>query len=396
MIGEHIRMALRNFRANKMRTALSFCGILIGVSAVITITSLGKSASVDILGEFGDAGLDIIMIDGGWGNARAQRTFSIDLSERLRGGIGEISFATPVYETGVLVKSPYREESYSLRAVSPQFQHVFHLTVGAGRFFSPFGGDRRFPGIMVGSTVAQRLFPTGGAVGSTVRIVIAGTSHHLQVIGVLSPRDNTMGMSFNDAVFIDINYLSARIMRLNLVSSLYVSVRDASTTVAAQERIRTFLTRETSDPSSFWVDSPASMTKAVREITTTLNLALAGIAAISLLVGGIGIMNIMLVSVTERTREIGIRKALGAPASAIRMQFLIESSALTLIGAGFGSGVGFGVARLITPLLDLPFVPDWRAFFLAQGISVVIGVFFGWYPAVRAARLDPIVALSHE
>ena len=188
----------------------------------------------------------------------------------------------------------------------------------------------------------------------------------------------------------------AKIGKVEVITSFFLKARDPADAAGVSDQVKAYLGEKITEPQGFYVESPSSLSKMFDKVTGTLNLVLAGIAAISLLVGGIGIMNIMLVSVTERTREIGIRKALGAPARMIRQQFLTESAALTVLGGIQGALIGFGLGKLVTHLLGWPFSPDIRAFVLAIGFSIAIGLFFGIYPAIRASRLNPIEALSHE
>lgn len=396
MFLENVRMAFRNFVSNKLRTCLSLLGIVIGVSSVILITTLGKSATADIQGEISGSGMDVIMLYGGWGKARSKKLFQPELSSRLCEEIDGLKHATALLEDSALVRSEFHQGSVALNAVEPSYREVFHIEMAAGRFLDSYDASRRSPTAVLGNQLARRLFPTGGAVGSGIKLLFDGKARQLKVVGVLKKRDSLMGTDFNNVLLTNLSYLSSRVRKVETVNSFYLQAEDSKRTIAVSEAVDSFLFRQLQDRDSYWVDSPSSLNEMYKEISNTLSMVLGGIAAISLLVGGIGIMNIMLVSVTERTREIGIRKALGARAGMIRSQFLIESASLTLIGGCIGAVGGYALGKLVTSMMEWNFVPDYRALLIALSFSVLIGVFFGIYPAIRASKLDPIEALSRE
>ena len=396
MFGENIKLALKNFVTNKMRTLLSLLGIMIGVSSVILITTLGNSATSNIKSEIASGGMDLIMVYGGWGNARSRSVFHPGLGEELTEALPSISASTPNYQTGAMVKSSSKSAGFSVSCVSPDYPRVFNIEMAAGRFLSWSESRTKYPGLVLGNKTAEQLFPCGGAVGSPLKLIIGKTAYQFTVTGVMKKKDASMGAEFNNAILMDLNYYRSRIAKLETVESFFLKAADSSIAVKANNDVKAWLEGKIQEPDAFWVDSPSSISDMFSKVTRTLNLVLAAIAGISLLVGGIGIMNIMLVSVTERTREIGIRKALGARAMVIRGQFLTESAVLTLIGGIFGVLTGIGLGKLVTGILNWTFSPVPSAIALALGFSAVIGVFFGLYPAVRASKLDPIQALSHE
>jgi putative ABC transport system permease protein len=205
-----------------------------------------------------------------------------------------------------------------------------------------------------------------------------------------------MGMDFDAAVFIPFETFRARLRRTDRVQRYLAVVSPGQESLAVSEALKDFLSARTGNPDSYRVMSPASLAAMLTGITSTLNIFLTGVAAISLLVGGVGIMNIMLVSVTERTKEIGIRKALGASSRRIMEQFLIEAVALTLAGGTIGVGVGVGLSAVATAAFSWEFSLSPSSIFVALGFSSLVGLFFGWYPAARAARLDPVAALMYE
>jgi len=396
MFFEYIKLALKNFITNKMRTVLSLLGIMIGVSSVILITTLGNSATSNIKNEIASGGMDLIMIYGGWGNARSRKVFHPGLGDELTDALESIITSTPNHQSQGLAKSPYKTSGFGINCVSPSYAEVFNIDMAAGRFISKEDSDFKYPGIVLGNKTAQTLFPAGGSVGSPLKLIIGESAYQFTVIGVMKKKDANMGSSFNDTILMDLSYYRSRIARVETVESFFLKAENAAIAAKASEDVKQYLSMRTSEKDAFWVESPSSISKMFSKVTKTLNLVLAAIAGISLLVGGIGIMNIMLVSVTERTREIGVRKALGAPAAVIRGQFLTESAVLTLIGGILGVLLGSGLGKLITFFMKWSFSPVISAYALALGFSAVIGVFFGLYPAIRASKLDPIQALSHE
>lgn len=396
MFVENIKLALKNFVTNKMRTILSLLGIMIGVSSVILITTLGNSATSNIKKDIASGGMDLVMIYGGWGNARSRSVFHPGLGDELVAELDTVADCTPNLQSSALAKSPYKTSGFDLNCISPSYAEVFNIEMGAGRFFSEEDSTVKFPGLVLGNKTAQTLFPAGGAVGSPLKLIMGKTAYQFTIIGVMKKKDSNMGSSFNDVILMDLNYYRSRIAKVEIVPSFFLKAVSTAAAPQANTDVKEFLNSKTSEKDAFWVESPSSISKMFGKVTKTLNMVLAAIAGISLLVGGIGIMNIMLVSVTERTREIGIRKALGAPAMVIRGQFLTESAVLTLIGGVLGVFIGSGLGKLVTYFMKWTFSPVMPAYGLALGFSAVIGVFFGLYPAIKASKLDPIQALSHE
>ena len=396
MFGENIKLALKNFINNKMRTILSLLGIMIGVSSVIMITTLGNSATSNIKNEIASGGMDLIMIYGGWGSARSKEVFHPGLGEEIVEALPGVVDSTPNFHSGALAKSRHKTASFSLNCISPSYKNVFNIEMAAGRFFTEADSIHKYPGVVLGNKTAQTLFPTGGSVGSSLKLIIGKTAYQFTVLGVMKKKDSNMGGDFDNVILMDLNFYKSRIERVSTIDSFFLKAIDPETAAQVNFEVQEYLSSRITEKDAFWVDSPSSISEMFNEVTRTLNLVLSCIAGISLLVGGIGIMNIMLVSVTERTREIGIRKALGAPPGAIGGQFLTESVVLTLIGGVLGVLLGTGTGKVATYILSWSFSPVPTAYFLSLGFSAVIGIFFGLYPAIRASKLDPIQALNRE
>lgn len=396
MFFENVKMALSSFLTNKLRTLLSLLGIVIGVSSVIIITTLGSSATADIKEEIAGAGLNMITVYGGWGSDEDAKQFTVDLAKELEENIQGVLSSTPVRTTGAMVYTRFVQENTRVNAAFYAFSEQFDYHPVSGRWISAEDMTQRRRVVVLGNEMGKRLFPYGGGVGSTIRILLSdGSSMAFEVIGVMEEKDSG-SMDLNRNIYIPFDTFDAQIEPIDRIESINIQTSDPAQAVLVAQRIEGYLAQKMTSPRAFYVSSPSSVADMFKEVTNTLNLVLGGIAAISLLVGGIGIMNIMLVSVTERTREIGIRKALGATRRAILGQFLIESTALTMIGGLLGAILGAAIGKLVTSILEWTYSPDPRAFVISLSFAVVVGVFFGIYPASRAARLDPIGALSYE
>ena len=280
--------------------------------------------------------------------------------------------------------------------VQASFPGIYSYQSASGSFLSEEDGQKRRSVVVLGAEVAAVLFPDGGALDQYVRIYRKGVARSFKVIGVMKEKTGTMGLDFDGSAYVPFETYSARLERLENVQRYAMGTATGADVLEVAGRVEKFFTRLTGNTDSFRVMSPSTIAEMFTNVTRTLNLFLTGVAAISLVVGGIGIMNIMLVSVAERTREIGIRKALGAAPRAIRGQFLTEAVTLTLVGGLAGMALGTALSFLATALLKWSFAPQAASYALAVACSSAVGIFFGLYPAARAARLQPVEALSFE
>jgi ABC-type antimicrobial peptide transport system permease subunit len=397
MLFEHMKLAWKDFGTNKLRTFLSILGIVIGVASVITITTLGGSATASIHEEVKEAGMNVMVVFPGRDSDReVRRLFTQELGERIEDEVEGIDTVLPINSGTFLIR--HGKESYesTVYAVDERFPSTFDYEVDRGRFIQPEENERRRSVAVLGSEIAAELFPDGDAVGSYVRIFREGVARSFTVVGVMKTRTETMRLDFDTAVYVPYETYTQRVQKLDEVQTYYVKADDGADVLETADRVEELFLDVTQNEDSYRVMSPMTMVEMYTDITETLNLFLTGVAAISLIVGGIGIMNIMLVSVAERTREIGIRKALGAAPKAIRGQFLIEAVILTFLGGCIGMAMGTGLSFLGTTILGWAFTPRFWAYALAVVFSSGIGMFFGLYPAVRASRLNPIEALSYE
>lgn len=394
MFLENLKLALSSMANNKMRTFLSLLGIVIGVGSVVAILNLGQSATASINESMEIGGINMVKIMPS-SNSRYSSIFDESFGDTLMQNVADIDKVLPMVSSVANIRNGQEiKSSISIQGVTSDYFEVNSLTLSDGSFFTSLDNINRRQVVVLGKTIADELFPVGGAVGQYVSIYRTQAKSY-QVVGVLEEKDATLGSSYNSAVFIPYNTYDQRFRKISQVQSYTVKVSDGANAIQVSNQIEAYL-NETVGSDNFSIFSPASLVEMANQITSTFSLFLAAIAAISLIVGGIGIMNIMLVSVVERTREIGIRKALGATPKTIRGQFLVESITLTVFGGIIGLVLGGVISYAVVTVAGWNLHLSYAAVFLALGFSTFVGVFFGWYPAMKASKLDPIDALSYE
>jgi putative ABC transport system permease protein len=404
--------ALENLNANKMRSILTVLGIVIGVAAVIAMLSIGRGAQTSITSRIESMGTNLVYVtpgstsEGGVRSASGSAsTLTLDDAEALA-NLSDVEAVASQTSNFVQVVYQGQNTNTRLMGVTPGYETVSSLTLEDGEFISDSDQKARSLVVVLGSSVAEDLFGgTGGVVGQKVRL----NGQPYKVIGVLASKGGTGFMNQDDQVFIPLSTALNRLVggsrfRGSSVIS-QITVKAASADVVDQVVADVTLTmrarHETIEGADdFTVTSQESTLDAATQVADTMTLFLGGIAGISLMVGGIGIMNIMLTTVTERTHEIGLRKAIGAKRKDILLQFLVESTVLSLLGGLIGAALGWGIASLmgqirfggstITPVVGLDSV------MLATLFSMAVGLFFGIYPATRASRLQPVDALRYE
>lgn len=394
---EDFTNALQNFKMNKIRTILSLLGVIIGVASVIIITTLGQSATENIKGSFGSSGLDIVRISQGFMNRRsgASVSFNQDFKEEIYGQIPNIK---GIYYTNTMSTTlVYKDLSVSATAtcIENDYLQMNNMELESGSYFTISDNVQGAQKIILGSEIAAALFPDGGAVGKTITLIYSNIRFGFEVVGVL--KESTSGIeSSTTGVYIPRGFYSKKIMPNPNAGTVVIQCTDQNLSSTVADDIETYMKEKTGVENSVTIISMQSMIEQFDEVMGTVTMLLSGIAAISLLVGGVGIMNIMIVTVTERRKEIGIRKALGATPGAIRMQFLVESATITLFGGFLGIIIGLGLSYLVVYVMSWNFGIQWGACFVAFIFSAFVGVFFGLNPAARAAKLDPVEALSSE
>lgn len=390
MFIENVKLALNSMRGSKMRTILSLLGIIIGVGSVVAILTLGESATKSITDSLVSSGLETITIT----NTSGSKLFDEQFGNVLMQNVSDIQTVIPTNSSSTRIRSGKTIKSTTLYGVQSNYASVFDYECAEGSWFSAEDNLYKRQVVVLGSDIADELFPNGDAVGSYVSIFRNQSKRYL-VVGVMKEKDASLGSSFNGNVYIPYNTYSQRFRKVSSVGTYVVRISEGADASAVGNAIESFLDGYVGSD-MYFVFSAASLVTMAESITGTFSTFLAAIAGISLLVGGIGIMNIMLVSVAERTKEIGIRKALGASPRVIKGQFLIESITLTSIGGLIGILLGNGIGKIVTNIAGWTFHLSIGACFISIGFSMLIGVFFGLYPAAKAAKLDPIEALNYE
>ncbi|MBZ4673981.1 MAG: hypothetical protein JG773_952 [Spirochaeta sp.] len=393
MLFENIKLALSAMRGSKMRTALSLLGIIIGVASVVAILTIGQSASTSITDSIAVGGLDMITVYPSYAQ-RSSGTFDEEFSDTLLRDIRGLATVLPQNNSSAQIRSGQETTSASVSGVLSSYGEVLNLEYAEGSFFESMDNINYRQVIVLGSDVAEELFPDQSAVGQYVSVFRNQAKSYL-VVGVLESKDATFNLSYDNTVFIPYNTYGQRFTNTSGVGAYVLKVQDGYDTIEVSDRVTEYLDGIVGSD-GYNIFSPASLADMANEITGTFSAFLAAIAAISLLVGGIGIMNIMLVSVAERTKEIGIRKALGASPNVIRGQFICEALTLTIIGGLLGIALGALISYAVTNVMNWSLHLSYTSVILALGFSMFVGVFFGWYPAMKASRLDPIDALNYE
>ncbi|NLB81590.1 MAG: FtsX-like permease family protein [Clostridiaceae bacterium] len=390
-IFQAIKMALKSIFSNKMRSFLTVLGIIIGVMAVIIMISIVESSTAQIMDQMESLGTNMISVRLTGRNT----TRNLDMKD-----MQNIVNGNPEYFTGVApsltgnptIKVGTENNTTSLTGTNHNYATINNAEIEFGRFITEQDCDARNKTVVIGKYIQNQYFPGENPLGQTMKI----SAQVFTVVGVLKAKTTTITQGTPDDVVI-IPYTTAqRLLRDSKIRSYYFQAVSTEVADKASDKLEEKLLKLLGDADAYMVLNQAQMLESVATITDTLSLMLGGIAGISLLVGGIGIMNIMLVSVTERTREIGIRKAIGARRRSILTQFLIESIVVSLLGGFIGILFGIAGTDIIGKLIKIETTVSLSVIIMATSFSMGIGVFFGWYPANKASKLNPIEALRFE
>jgi putative ABC transport system permease protein len=400
-----LAVAVRALRRNTMRTALTALGMIIGVAAVIVMVAIGAGARASIENQIRSAGSNIVMVNAGsgaFGPVRAGQgavtTLTPDDAAAIRADIPGVRYLSPGVNTRTQILSGNSNWGTQVQGTGADLAAIRSWSLEFGSFFGEQEVTRAGKVAVLGSVVRDQLFGAGtDPTGAVIRI----KSQPFRVVGVLTRKgQSTMGQDQDDVVIVPFTTVQKKLLGIQHVQNITVSAEDGvpldemSDQISALLRVRHKLAP--GDQDDFMVRTLEEMTSMLTATTTTMTWLLASIAAVSLLVGGIGIMNIMLVSVTERTREIGLRLSVGARDMDVLLQFLVEAVVLSLAGGAIGIALGFGASYGISRIMQWSAVVTWSAVLMSFGFAAAIGIFFGFYPARKAAALDPIEALRYE
>ena len=401
-----IRVAFRALVRNKMRAALTMLGIIIGVSAVIAMVSIGQGASASVQAQIESIGTNLLFVSAGAQNVGGVRsgtgdtgtnTLTVDDLDAIKREVPSVSMVTPNVNARSQLVAGNMNWNTAVTGVSEEYPEIRKWPVATGSFFTDSDVRTAARVIVIGQTLADNLFPGADPIGQDLRVA----NLPFRIVGVMNRKgQDPQGRDQDDVAFAPYTTVQKKVLGRDRIQIAFVSAISQDATYTAQSQITDLLRQRhkltASEPNDFTVRNMTDVAEAANETSKTMTILLACIAGVSLLVGGIGIMNIMLVSVTERTREIGIRMAIGARSSAVRSQFLIESIVLSLTGGTVGIILGVVLSLAIPAFLGWPTLVSMMAIVGSVLFSAAVGIFFGYYPARKAASLDPIEALRYE
>jgi putative ABC transport system permease protein len=388
MIYQSLKMALKAILGNKMRSFLTILGVIIGVVAIVVLVAIAQGANASVVSRIEGMGTNLISVNI---RARWQNPITLDDLKELAQD-ESISYVAPTVSVSGTVKAGVTTyDDGSIQGTVPGYEQIRNWKVRLGRFLQQPDIDNRTFVAVLGSEAATEMYGTTRAVGETFSL----NGYTFTVVGVLEEIGSTVSGSSDNQIVLPFT-LAERLFSQRGITNFYVSAVSSQQVTTAQQVVTDYLAKVFTTSSQYNVYNQSEMLSTLNETTATLTLMLGGIAAISLLVGGIGIMNIMLVSVSERTREIGIRKAIGAARGNILTQFLIEALVVSLMGGLLGLGIAAAACFFLAPVLNMTLEISPTVAGIAIGFSVFIGVVFGLYPANKASKLRPIEALRYE
>jgi len=403
MILQSLKIALESLWANKMRSILSMLGIIIGVGAVIAIVSVGTGSTQQVTSRIANLGSNMITVyprtvrgqGGRISSVSSQEKFSLELTNYIEKFCPSVIKVIPVKQvSGRLIS----DVNAAILGTNIDYAEVNNYEVDKGNFISENDDDERRQVMVLGSQLAKDLFEDDNPIGKRIKVNYDKQVYMFDVIGVMKEKGGSMGGDLDDRAYIPLSVAMDKLTNSDFVTSYIAQAASSEKASTAVNELKNFMAKFLDDENEeqFRIISQDEILDTVSSVTETMSIMLGGIAAISLLVGGIGIMNIMLVSVTERTREIGVRKALGARNVHILFQFLMESLNLSSFGGILGIGFGWGAAYFLSKYGNWPMVIAPLSVGLAFGFALFIGIFFGLYPAMKAAKMNPVDALRYE
>lgn len=400
---ESFRSALDGLNANRTRSFLSMMGIIIGIAAVIIVISITQGSQRSISERIQALGTNLISVSpgrrGGFAGMRARALvdlFTLEDGEEILKKASAVKRVVPVVNRRLLLQYRDKNTEIVVNGVTPEYQDVLNFWVKEGKFLD-YRDLKIFRTVIVlGQGVANDLFGDEDPLGQSIVVNGPSSRYKFRVIGVMQPKGRVMFFNFDDQAFIPITTAQRRLLHTKYVGSFSIQAESRETTDEAVEQIDAILYQKFQDDTKYTISSQEQLLSTMGSVMKTFTIMLVSIAGISLLVGGIGIMNTMLVSVTERTREIGTRMAVGAKRSDILLQFLWESMVLCLVGGAIGIVIGWIGSKVIASIGGWTTMVSFPAMALALGFAMVVGLFFGIYPANKASKLDPVKALGYE
>lgn len=401
MIWTTVIMALREIRRNTMRSALTTLGIVIGVGSVIAMVTLGRATSAKVAADIASMGANLLIVTPGaerhGPTSSVARALELADAEAIQNSVSAVAEVAPTASQGALIVFGNRNWSSGVTGTTNAYFIVRGLTLAEGEVFSDAQLSGATPVCILGETVRRELFGQQQAMGASIRV----GNVSCQVIGVLAAKgQSTFGQDQDDFIVMPLRAFQRKMAGNADVGAIFISAASDNLTTKAVQQIELLLRERRrigrGEVDDFSVRDMKEIAKTVGSVTGALTALLGAIAGVSLLVGGIGIMNIMLVSVTERTREIGLRLAIGARGAEVMLQFLIEAATLSTLGGALGVIFGLAMSLIATRVLHMAFVVSWDIVLIAVGFSATIGIGFGFFPARKAAHLNPIEALRHE
>lgn len=399
-----LRVAVRSMGKNRMRSLLTSLGVIIGVGAVIVMVGVGAGAQADIEEQVESLGANMIVIIPGSASsggvsrgAQSENTLTLDDAEYLRDGTSLLAAVSPRVNTGAQVIGGDGNWSTTVNGVWPEYLEVKDWAVASGVFFEERDEQAKSKVAVLGATVAEELFGDADPIGERIRI----NNTPFSIIGVMEDKGTSgFGQDQDDVVFMPASTALYRLAGGTNVSAIMASAPSTELSDAAQQEATVLMREshrvESGEEDDFHVRTQAEMMEAMTSVSEVMTLLLGAVAAVSLVVGGIGIMNIMLVSVTERTREIGLRMAVGAHGRDVMSQFLTESILMSMAGGAVGTALAYSASAFLNNVAGMTVVIEPVTVAISFGFAACIGVFFGYYPARKAARLNPIEALRYE
>lgn len=390
---ELITVALESVKTNKLRSFLTTLGIVIGIAAVISVVAIGQGGRAMLIKEMESFGTNMYVIYVNYRDGESTRINDLQMSDIniIKEAVPEVAYMAPATYSSMRFRGEKGQKSLSVIGTNEDYANIRNLKVARGRFIMPEDQSAMHKVVVIEADTARDLYGSTDALGKQINI----NGNSAIIVGILQKDTSKLGFDSQQTAYIPLSFMHY-ITNWEVINQFYASTSSKEDVQTAMDKSKLIMERRHNAPDHYTTASMEQEMATVNKITGIISLVISCIAGISLLVGGIGVMNIMLVSVTERTREIGIRMALGARRKDILTQFLIESIVLCLLGGIIGTLLGYGGAFIVAKIADWPPLVSWGTVCIAFTFSVCVGLFFGIYPANQAARMKPIEALRRD